>query len=266
MSQLKSVSSKYEKLSSEWNKKKGRSLEVVGSLLSELKVSLTELSFLPTESHEVSPQELLLARSVLEIGAQYSVEVRDLPGFERYMAQLKTYYSDYPELKEESAFMYELLGLNLLRLLCQNQLAEFHIQLELLPVEALLSNPYISTPVALEQYIMEGTYNKIILMKDNVPSPRMAYFIDLLLVTIRNEIGSCLEKAYNRISASECAKMLYLKDKEMGAFAKEREWLIQPDKFVYFDDADKKTQEPEVPTLELAKMAISYAKEMEAIV
>ncbi|QQP48840.1 26S proteasome non-ATPase regulatory subunit 8 [Caligus rogercresseyi] len=214
MSQLKSVSSKYEKLSSEWNKKKGRSLEVVGSLLSELKVSLTELSFLPTESHEVSPQELLLARSVLEIGAQYSVEVRDLPGFERYMAQLKTYYSDYPELKEESAFMYELLGLNLLRLLCQNQLAEFHIQLELLPVEALLSNPYISTPVAL----------------------------------------------------SKCAKMLYLKDKEMGAFAKEREWLIQPDKFVYFDDADKKTQEPEVPTLELAKMAISYAKEMEAIV
>ncbi|XP_040569549.1 26S proteasome non-ATPase regulatory subunit 8 [Lepeophtheirus salmonis] len=265
MSDLKCVSVKYEKLESEWNKKKGRNMELVGSLLTELKLGLTELSFLPTESDELKKKELVLARNILEIGAQYGVETKDIPSFERYMAQLKTYYSDYPDLPE-SSLKYELLGLNLLRLLSQNRLAEFHIELELLSIEAILNNPYISNPVALEQYIMEGTYNKILVMKDNVPSPRHAYFIDLLLITIRNEIGSCLEKAYEKISAPECAKMLYLNDKAMDGFVKERGWSIQPDQFVYFQATDKKTHEAEVPTLELAKMAITYAKEMEQIV
>ncbi|CAB4064837.1 PSMD8 [Lepeophtheirus salmonis] len=247
MSDLKCVSVKYEKLESEWNKKKGRNMELVGMMSSRRK-------------------SLVLARNILEIGAQYGVETKDIPSFERYMAQLKTYYSDYPDLPE-SSLKYELLGLNLLRLLSQNRLAEFHIELELLlSIEAILNNPYISNPVALEQYIMEGTYNKILVMKDNVPSPRHAYFIDLLLITIRNEIGSCLEKAYEKISAPECAKMLYLNDKAMDGFVKERGWSIQPDQFVYFQATDKKTHEAEVPTLELAKMAITYAKEMEQIV
>ena len=32
---------------------------------------------------------------VLEIGVQWSVLVKDIPSFERYMAQLKCYYYDY---------------------------------------------------------------------------------------------------------------------------------------------------------------------------
>lgn len=32
---------------------------------------------------------------VLEIGVQWSVEKKDIPSFERYMAQLKPYYLDY---------------------------------------------------------------------------------------------------------------------------------------------------------------------------
>jgi 26S proteasome regulatory subunit N12 len=67
-------------------------------------------------------QELLVVREILEIGAQLSVEVRDIEAFERYMAYLKTYYMDYAKDLPESAKMYELLGLNLLRLLSQNRL------------------------------------------------------------------------------------------------------------------------------------------------
>jgi 26S proteasome regulatory subunit N12 len=32
---------------------------------------------------------------ILEIGAQWSIAVKDIPSFERYMAQLKCYYLDY---------------------------------------------------------------------------------------------------------------------------------------------------------------------------
>jgi 26S proteasome regulatory subunit N12 len=64
-------------------------------------------------------------REILEIGAQHSVELRDIEAFERYMAYLKTYYMDYAKDLPESAKMYELLGLNLLRLLAQNRLVSF---------------------------------------------------------------------------------------------------------------------------------------------
>jgi len=35
------------------------------------------------------------AGDILEIGAQWSIAVKDIPSFERYMAQLKCYYLDY---------------------------------------------------------------------------------------------------------------------------------------------------------------------------
>lgn len=37
----------------------------------------------------------MLARDVLEIGVEYSIAVRDIPAYERYMSQLKCYYYDY---------------------------------------------------------------------------------------------------------------------------------------------------------------------------
>ena len=74
---------------------------------------------------------------------------------------LKTYYLDYAEKLEESPKKYELLGLNLLRLLSQNETAKFHTELELLDPSTFLENPYISCPVKLEQDIMEGSYKKV---------------------------------------------------------------------------------------------------------
>ena len=115
-------------------------------------------------------QELLVVREILEIGAQVSVELRDVEGFERFMAYLKTYYMDYAKDLPESAKMYELLGLNLLRLLSQNRLVEFHTELELLPASVLRENPYIAKSVKLEQFIMEGSYNKV---KSNVKINRL---------------------------------------------------------------------------------------------
>lgn len=57
--------------------------------------------------------------------------------------------------------MYKLLGLNLLYLLSVNRVSEFHTELELLQAEIIHSNKYICPILALEQYIMEGRYNKI---------------------------------------------------------------------------------------------------------
>lgn len=101
--------------------------EKIEDLLSKSKIHLTKLRFLPIElDDQVSKQELIVARDILEIGALYSIEVKDIPAFERYMAQLKCYYFDYSQNLPESTFKYQLLGLNLICLLSQNRVSEFH--------------------------------------------------------------------------------------------------------------------------------------------
>merc|ERR1712222_306751 len=104
------------------------------------------------------------------------------------------------------------------------------------------NNVYIKHPVSLEQYIMEGSYNKVLLAKGNVPAESYKYFIDILMITVRNEIASCLEKAYADISCSDAARML-----SIGA-------------------GDAENEEQGVPSVQLANMAITYAREMEQIV
>ena len=88
----------------------------------------------------------------------------------------------------------QLLGLNLLCLLAQNRVAEFHTELERLPANEIDNNVYIRHPVSLEQNIMEGSYNKDLLAKGNVPAESYNFFIDILMDTVRNEIASCLDK------------------------------------------------------------------------
>lgn len=170
--------------------------------------------FLPTSNTIASKQELILARDILEIGVQWSIEAKDIPSFERYMAQLKCYYFDYHSQLPESSFKYQLLGLNLLFLLSQNRVAEFHTELELLPAEHIQNDVYIRHPLSIEQYLMEGSYNKIFLAKGNVPAKNYNFFMDILLDTIRGEIAVCLEKAYEKISLKDAARMLYLPNEE----------------------------------------------------
>lgn len=60
-----------------------------------LQIALTQLTFLPSNNTAANQKELILARDVLEIGAQWAVAAEDVKAFERYMSQLKCYYFDY---------------------------------------------------------------------------------------------------------------------------------------------------------------------------
>jgi len=259
---------KYEVLKKNWETKK---YEQVGQLLEELKMELTLVSFLPTSAPGtggLDERAILVAREIMEIGAEHSVAVRDVAAFKRYMAILKTYYMDYAGTLHESAKMYELLGLNLLCLLSQNRTAEFHTELELLPAQVIQKNPYIASPVRLEQFIMEGSYNKVVDTKENVPAKSYSYFIEILLETIRSEIASCMEKSYEEISAKECLKMLSVDKAGLAKLIDERGWHQSKSGMVTFTSEEEKkaSHMMEVPAKELAEMAISYAKEMEQIV
>lgn len=167
----------------------------------------------------------------------------------------------------ESAYKYQLLGLNLLFLLSQNRVAEFHTELELLPSDQIQSNVYIRHPLSLEQYLMEGSYNKIFLAKGNVPAASYNFFIDILLNTVRDEIGACMESAYDKISIQDAARMLNLStEKDIKAFATKKTWNLSKDGYFYFTTTSEKKSEEPIPSSELATLAIDYARELEMIV
>lgn len=46
--------------------------------------------------------------------------------------------------------------------------------------------------------------------KDSVPAESYNFFIDILLDTIRGEIAACMEKAYDKVTLNEAARMLHL--------------------------------------------------------
>ncbi|KAK4752235.1 hypothetical protein SAY87_021033 [Trapa incisa] len=155
------------------------------NLLSQLKVLLTEFKSLPPlfEKTPNATGELTLAREVYEHAVILSVKMEDQDAFERDFCQLKPYYTDACDRIPPSPQEYPILGLNLLRLLVQNRIAEFHTELELLS-PAALENPCIKHAVELEQSFMEGAYNRVLSARQTVPHQSFAYFMDLLAKTV----------------------------------------------------------------------------------
>lgn len=109
----------------EWTRQPNKIVKNIEDLLENLKLTLSQVSF---QQSNLSANSLVHCRDVLEIGAFFSIETQRIDSFERYFSQLKVYYFDYKDVPglPESANKYQLIGLNLLRLLSQNRLAEFH--------------------------------------------------------------------------------------------------------------------------------------------
>ncbi|KAI5714207.1 hypothetical protein M8J76_012906 [Diaphorina citri] len=234
------------------------------TLLDQLKFGLTTLQFLPSTDVQVSKDELILARTILELGVNYSLQVNDIPSFERYMSQLKCYYfpSNIYQVPE-SPYKNEMLGLNLLYLLSQNRVAEFHMELERIQYEDMVNDVYINHSLQLEQYLMEGNYRKIFLAKDGVPSPRYNAFMETLIDTTRNEIASCIEKAYTVISVGDTAQKLHIgSEKQMVEFGKKKGWNQVGNQFIFI----REEKQSDVLPLDLLLNSVSYAREMTQIV
>ncbi|XP_064157185.1 26S proteasome non-ATPase regulatory subunit 8 isoform X2 [Anguilla rostrata] len=266
-SMVRDTAGLYEDLKTEWDEK-NPNLNKCGDILNELKISLLELNFLPISGTKLTKQQLILARDVLEIGALWGILKKDIPSFERYMAQLKCYYFDYKDELPESGSMHQLLGLNLLFLLSQNRVSEFHTELERLSARDIQSNVFIRHPVSLEQYLMEGSYNKVFLAKGNIPAESYTFFIDILLDTIRDEIAGCIEEAYEQIQFSEAMRVLFFSSsKRMTDYAKKRGWSQSADGcYSFSSQQQQRTDDLCIPSSQLAQQVIEYARQLEMIV
>ncbi|VFQ87368.1 unnamed protein product [Cuscuta campestris] len=237
-------------------------------LLPQLKVMLTEFKSLPPVFGETpnAVQELTIARDIYEHAVILALKMEDQDAFERDFFQLKPYYTDARKLPQ-SPQEYPILGLNLLRLLVQNRIAEFHTELELLSSNAL-ENPCIKHAVELEQSFMEGAYNRVLSARQAVPHEAYTYFMDVLAKTVRDEIAGCSEKAYDSLSIKDAQQMLlFSSDQELLEYVTEEhpEWVVK-DGLIIFQRVKDSAPCKEIPSLQLINQTLSYARELERII
>merc|ERR1711998_512142 len=227
--------------------------------LAQLKI---KIAVMPA-AERMTPAALTEEREVYECAVLLSAQSKDTAEFERHMALLTPYYSDFGALLAPSENHFPILGLNLLRLLAQNRIADFHSQLETMSPEALSSTP-VQFPVLLEQNMMEGSYTKVLEMRNDLPLPSYGVFMDMLKDAVREEVASVSEKAYKSLPKAYCMKVLMMTDDgELADYAESRGWEIK-DSSVLFDIGSE--QKKEVPAMETISEMLFYAKELERIV
>ncbi|ORZ38242.1 SAC3/GANP/Nin1/mts3/eIF-3 p25 family-domain-containing protein, partial [Catenaria anguillulae PL171] len=251
---------------------KSPNLANCATLLAKAKLALAQSrSFLVVLPKDIpsAQQEMILARDILEIGALHAIHSHDIPSFERYYAQLSTYYIDYASALPASPRHLMLNGLYLLSLLAQNRIAEFHASLELIPIEHHTNNPYIRHAVLLEQALMEGAYNRVWHAREDVPAGECVYFVDLLMGTIRNEIAACAERSFDHLKLSDVGVLLMFAsgggaDQQVREFCASRGWTVGKDGLVRFAAGELVDTALEAELV--MKDVLGYAKELERIV
>ena len=110
----------------------------------------------------VPTKPLALSGELLELSITSLVPKGDWLGFERCLAQLLPLYS--AGIVSESGATGEsrrlVTGLQLMHLLVEARLADFHCRVETLS-EGDIAHPLIAFPLKLEAYLLEGRYNKV---------------------------------------------------------------------------------------------------------
>mmetsp|Transcript_7691 Transcript_7691/g.13288 ORF Transcript_7691/g.13288 Transcript_7691/m.13288 type:complete len:269 (-) Transcript_7691:709-1515(-) len=241
------------------------------ALLSQLKLKLIELPSLPPMSQPspTSQQELLLARDAYEHAALLAIKQQSEAGMERAFAQLHAFYADTASQLPPSSQEQPLLGLNLLRLLVANRIAEFHTELELM-APAAHAHPYVAGAIQLERWLMEGTYNKVMDASKNCPSDLHVVLMAQLANTVREETASCMARAYLHLKLPAAQRMLMLDSPQATIeFAKEHAWHVTDDVISFSSEHQLGAEgaKPKgIPPMDLIQNALVYAKELERIV
>ncbi|RLN89912.1 hypothetical protein BBJ28_00020719 [Nothophytophthora sp. Chile5] len=238
----------------------GNHVDEAVKLLSQLKVRPTPVisGDLMAQLQPSKASSLLSVGHVLESATLLSILREDMTAFERNMLQLKVYYNGG---LTPSPLHYPILGTRLLQLLVENRMAEFHN-------EQSRADPNIAFAIKLEQYLMEGTYNKVLEARANVPNPFFRFFLSQLLQTVRENIADCAEVAYPCLTLVDAQQMLIFDSSaELGVYIQENkpEWSVR-DGRVWFKAPEKSLGASDIPSLRLVGETLAYATELDRIV
>ena len=219
-----------------------------------------------------TPELIALAATALELGVLLSVADDDLDAFARNISQLKPYYAALSSFSAIGANATterksHVLGLNLMHLLVDNRLSEFHAELELLSEEDART-PYVLFPITLERQLMVGSYDEVLNAGSLVPDPSYSFFIEKLLETVRDAIADCVEVSYKSMKLVDAVKMMKFESIEqlLEYVQEEREdWIVEGDRLT-FQPPPMGSKAVDIPSMNLIAQSLTYATELERIV
>jgi len=222
--------------------------------------------------HHLSTTGLLLprggesdapVREVLEMGAVVSIHLLDSTSFQRYWKQLGPFY----RVLGHSANWSKLMGLQLLLLLAESKIAEFHTEYERLGDEEVVrDNQFLAYPLRLQEWLMEGSYDKVwrATRQGMVPAEEYRVFSPILVDSMRNEIAQNAEKAYlPSIPLRNAQNLLFLDDEAAAVqFAASRGWRVDEGR-VFFGTQEALEERDDERAI---ANTLLYARELETIV
>ena len=182
-----------KQLVSQLDSLKANNIHQAPQLLSRAKLALLHLDAL-VPGEQTQPQHLVLACTVLELGALISIKLKDTEAFTRYYQQLQPFYALPTERwgsqsSRRQSNQSKVTGLYLLLLLSVGDYAGFHTVLEGLEMssgkEQIDQDEFIQYPVRLEQALMEGSYDKVWseTKGERVPSEEYGVFSEVSTTT-----------------------------------------------------------------------------------
>lgn len=243
-------------------------------LLSRIKRELAANGLI-VPSPNARQEDLVATRKLLEIGVLAAIHARNDEEINRLVAQIRPFYAkklNLPPSEDET----KILGLYLLLLVANNEIAEFHSELE------TLDNPeadqHLAYPIRLERWLMEGSYDKVwqsITQESEFPSPEYAILAESLVATVRTEIALCSERAYASLPVANARHLLFFRtDQEIIEFASQREnWTVKNGR-IYFpqtaaEDVEHEDSLPHlgaVPAESVIAHSLNYAQKIETII
>mmetsp|Transcript_3574 Transcript_3574/g.7102 ORF Transcript_3574/g.7102 Transcript_3574/m.7102 type:complete len:259 (+) Transcript_3574:53-829(+) len=232
--------------------------------LTKLKIWMLEIS-----GPNATQESITLAATALELGVLLSVVDEDLDAFARNLSQLKPYYAALSSFASSPATdrKCHVLGLNLMHLLVDNRLSEFHAELELL-TENEANTPYVSFPITLERQLMVGSYDEVLNAGSHVPDPSYGFFMDNLLETVRDSIADCVEVAYKSMKLTDAVTMMKFEStEELEEYINEKreDWIVEGG-MLTFQPPPAGSKAVDIPSMNLIAQSLSYATELERIV
>lgn len=223
-----------------------------------------------------------IARDVYEAAAIIAARAADTNQFVRNVKLLRPYYAAVNVIGE-SDLRLPITGLYLLYLLAAEDLAEFHIELEMLSESDALSQD-IASVADLERAIAEGNYHKALSMRGVVPLASLNIpFFGLIEESVRKRVLECCAVSYSSLTLPRITRLLAMpNDSETAKFVAKVGYQVGPGQTVYFqgpspDDmtaigvaaaaaADQKAPVHAVPAHLLISQMISNATDIERIV
>jgi len=227
------------------------------AVMKKIKLSLIKLGG--------SAADVAAAISALETFIVHSVKSKDDEAFGRYFAQLRSYYArTTPDATPDQP---KVLGLNLLRLLVDNRLAEFHSELELIP-EQFVDSPHVGFPVQLERSLMEGLYKKVLQARQHFPDPLFSEYLAPLEDAVRYEISQCAAASYRSLQLDAAVKLFnFSSHEDLLDYCEDFEdWKVEDGRIQFPEKKEAQVSRDDIPSRRTIGEVLAFASRLEQIV